>query len=528
LKINIEKTSAVWIGSKKGSSDVLCKDYKMNWVGDQYFSYLGVTLCTNLNDIVNVNYNTTMQAIAKQIHHWSKRFLTVLGRIVVVKTLLLPKLNHLVLSLPTPDDSFISDINSKFYHFIWGGKTDRISRNQMALASNRGGTSMVQFESFAKALKITWIRRLFMYDNNNKVYNLFKVNIPNCNFDYSSHCYWKNIIDNCHNMFWKNVISAWMDLTLLIAPKNREQVLSSSIWHNDNIKVGHKSVLYVNWDKHGIKYVNDLVAPDGEFLSLYDIQNKFDVKINFLHYYGIKQAISKSFSNLLKNSSTILQNPYQGLNTSIILKNSKGCKLFYNILINEKKVLFKCMVKWNNLLNVDFEVQDWVRMCHYNWKCTQEVKLRWFQFRLLNRILCTNKLLVKIGKSDNTLCTFCNNVDESISHLLWDCEYTLKYWKEFQDWMNSNLTSNISLNKEMILFGNYKFKDHVFNNMLLVLKFNIYKSRVKKEKPSFTFGKKDLHFFSSRKDLCIMLISKTKLSTSDGIGGNRFLKNSAI
>ena len=133
LKINIEKTSAVWIGSKKGSNEILCKEYKMSWVGVKHFDYLGVTLCTDLNAIVNVNYMSTMQAITKQIHHWSKRFLTVLGRIVVVKTLLLPKLNHLVLSLPSPEGTLISEINSKFHHFIWGGKIDRISRNQMAL-----------------------------------------------------------------------------------------------------------------------------------------------------------------------------------------------------------------------------------------------------------------------------------------------------------------------------------------------------------------------------------------------------------
>ena len=101
LKINIEKTSAVWIGSKKGCTEVLCNDYQMNWIGDKNVSYLGVTLCTDLNAIVNINYTTTMQAITKLIHHWSKKFFTVLGRIVVVTSLLLPKLNHLVLSIPS-------------------------------------------------------------------------------------------------------------------------------------------------------------------------------------------------------------------------------------------------------------------------------------------------------------------------------------------------------------------------------------------------------------------------------------------
>ena len=108
---------------------------------------------------------------------------------------------------------------------------------------------------------------------------------------------------------------------------------------------------------------------------------------------------------------------------------------------------------------------------------------------------CTNLLLVKIGKSDNPKCTFCNKVNESIVHLFWECEFIVKYWYDFQNWINNNLNTNISLKKETILFGKYIDKDYIFNNLLLILKFNIYRSRVKKEKPSFISGKKELHTF---------------------------------
>ena len=53
------------------------------------------------------------------------------------------------------------------------------------------------------------------------------------------------------------------------------------------------------------------------------------------------------------------------------------------------------------------------------------------------------------------------------------------------------------MRKDLILFGNYLHKDYVFNNILLVLKFCIYKSRVKQEKTSFNYGKNDLNNFYS-------------------------------
>ena len=259
----------------------------------------------------------------------------------------------------------------------------------MVLPCDKGGANMVQFELFAKALKITWIRRILKYDSNSKLYNLCKVNTPHCNFDYSADEYWKSIIEDCHNMFWKNVFTAWKELMSVHVPTNREEVLSSSIWYNANIKVGKKSVLYKTWERHGIKYVNDLLDSNGVFLSLSSIQNNYKIKINFLQYYGIKRAIMAKFSHLLKSSNNILKNPFQGFNISIILKDVKGCKRFYNVFINCKQNQFKCINKWNQILNINFDNKEWFYICHYNWKCTNEVKLRWFQFRLLNRNLCT-------------------------------------------------------------------------------------------------------------------------------------------
>ena len=103
---------------------------------------------------------------------------------------------------------------------------------------------MISFESFEKALKITWIRRILRCNGNSKLLNLFNVFIKDCNFDFTSNIYWKNIIVNCHNNFWKDVIVAWNEMVALLVPNNRDDVLCSSIWNNDKIKIGKKSVLY--------------------------------------------------------------------------------------------------------------------------------------------------------------------------------------------------------------------------------------------------------------------------------------------
>ena len=93
LKVNVEKTNAMWIGSKKNSVDKLCKEIKVNWVDNKgSFKALGVAFSTDLDSMVSLNYNNAIESLRKQIAMWSKRNLTVLGRVTVVKSLLLSKL----------------------------------------------------------------------------------------------------------------------------------------------------------------------------------------------------------------------------------------------------------------------------------------------------------------------------------------------------------------------------------------------------------------------------------------------------
>ena len=113
-----------------------------------------------------------MVKIDNMIHHWSRRNLTVLGRVTVVKSLILSKLTYLILCLPDPPYEFIKELNRKIFKFIWKG-IDKVSRNQMIQNYDQGGVRMVDVQSFIHALKITWFRRIIKQADTEWV-NLFK------------------------------------------------------------------------------------------------------------------------------------------------------------------------------------------------------------------------------------------------------------------------------------------------------------------------------------------------------------------
>ena len=61
---------------------------------------------------------------------------------------------------------------------------------------------------------------------------------------------------------------------------------------------------------------------------------------------------------------------------------------------------------------------------------TNDFKLRNFQYKILHRILPTNKFLVKIGIKESDQCNLCMNATDSILHYIWLCPIIKVFWQQ--------------------------------------------------------------------------------------------------
>ena len=75
LKINIEKTRAILMGSLSHSIGQLCKDYKLDWPQGA-FKILGVNFSVEVFDIWDLNTRQICNNIEAICINWSKRKLT--------------------------------------------------------------------------------------------------------------------------------------------------------------------------------------------------------------------------------------------------------------------------------------------------------------------------------------------------------------------------------------------------------------------------------------------------------------------
>ena len=108
LKVNKEKTKVV-----KLWGIIFCEDLNLDWT--QEFTSLGITYTIKeFNNITELNIETKIGEIQKLIGLWKARNLTPYGKIMIIKSLLISKNLHILLSLPSPAIELINKMEKMF------------------------------------------------------------------------------------------------------------------------------------------------------------------------------------------------------------------------------------------------------------------------------------------------------------------------------------------------------------------------------------------------------------------------------
>ena len=122
LFLNADKTQAIWLGSKKYSRVKYMPHLKMAW-NPTMFKILGIWFTQDLKECASINYKFILDEVKKLFKIWSLRTITPLGRVAILKSLILSKLIHLWILLPDPPDSFVKDLQKNMFLICLEWKT---------------------------------------------------------------------------------------------------------------------------------------------------------------------------------------------------------------------------------------------------------------------------------------------------------------------------------------------------------------------------------------------------------------------
>ena len=158
LAINRDKTSVIKRGALRGRSMSWEGKFGLKWTS--VFEVLGVKYdIDKMETITDDNISLKLSEIKQLISIWSSRALTPYGKGVIIKSLLMSKITHMLLSLPTPSESSFAQLDSLFFTFIWGNKPPKFRREIVEANIIEGGLKLHNLKKFDAALKIGWLKR---------------------------------------------------------------------------------------------------------------------------------------------------------------------------------------------------------------------------------------------------------------------------------------------------------------------------------------------------------------------------------
>ena len=500
LKINVEKTKCLPFGAEFNTS--FLHDLGLSVVTD--LKVLGITYSKSNHDIVANNISKMIPKIVQDISQWKRRNLTVLGKITVVKSMLLSKLVHIFTALPNPPQSSIKTINNLLFKFVWNDRPDKVKRNKLVQGFEFGGLKMVEVESFIKSLKVSWLKRLYWANANVLWANHIKTHLPVIDdLVCFGHSKLKELAKNLNNKFWSDVLYAWADFCAAYQPTLSE-ILTDKLWFSDFTKY-KKSIVHA-WNDRGLRFIADIYNKEtGVAYDFNSLCRLFDIKMTFLCHASLIRSISTNIPTLQRTDMVPFPNiPYK---ISLLATKSNTSQIAYKTLV--------ATLRRRNT-NQASNAQKWLRdigVFHNETICeirmsTRNTYLQYFHYRIACRIVATNTFLHRIGKVESPLCSFCKNQSETLRHILWDCTVVQDYISKITRYLKTYYDTNIAFQIKSWIFPRASDEGCIRVLISTVAKLVIFKAKYNETIP-------DVHYFhallkiEAKNEKCYALKTKT-------------------
>ena len=114
---------------------------------------------------MKVNWESRIEKLERNLTMWSRRHLTLFGKVTIIKTFGISQFVYVMKSIGIPTH-VLQRVNKLLYSFIWGkdfknGRTfEKISRSSLCEDIESGGLSMIDIIEMQNTFYIKWALRL--------------------------------------------------------------------------------------------------------------------------------------------------------------------------------------------------------------------------------------------------------------------------------------------------------------------------------------------------------------------------------
>ena len=140
---------------------------------------------------------------------------------------------------------------------------------------------------------------------------------------------------------------------------------------------------------------------------------------------------------------------------------------------------------WETEFNTSFDNNTWNKIVMFPYVNISATKLRYFQYRVINKYITTNVRRSKWSEV-SPKCSFCCRQWETVHLLLWSCPVTQGFWKALKIWLERKCRNEINFSEQDVMLCCYNgWNAKLINTLFLIIKQYLYATRCLKTTSSF-------------------------------------------
>ena len=449
LELNVNKSKLLWLGPNRQ-----CNNSVAGIPSVQCVKILGLWFSA-VKNCEQDNLDPVLKSITVTTNMWSQRDLSIKGRIVVSKSLLISKLIYILPCVNLSSDN-LHAIHSRIMKYIWRGRPPKVAAAVLCQDIADGGLGAMNVELLYKSLKIIWIKRMLCDDHawvrllQARCQPLSLADLLKCRYVK------KDLVKFKLLPFYEDVLVGYRETNALEPPSDAKQVHKELLWLNKFIKCDGGAILDRTMYASGIRNVGDITDRAGTLLNYQNFKQKYpNCRTSFLRYLGITSSIPRQWKDMIRQRGG---NPIDASERNVLPYMMHGIKRIYITAITTKLLYraLKPVVTPTAVQRWEYQglaPDNWAEVFYIPYTCTASTKLQSFQYQVLHRYIPTRKFLHLRGLVDSANCPQCDSADTMV-HYFFSCRTTRNFWNKVLEFINVQMPhQRVNCDVKNVMFG---------------------------------------------------------------------------
>jgi hypothetical protein len=492
LKCNSEKTVLMQVGRKVVlDENILSLGFNIS----DNIHILGMTIDSELESL-DENFEKTLSGLKKSVEFWERYYLTLPGRINIIKCLLLSQITYIG-SILMPSPAKLSLMQTTLDNYAV--KKLNFSKQKVPVPVEQCGLGLFNIQNFLSAQQAGWVLKARLSSRDNWRAKLRALSYGNV------LCSGPEIISQNTNPLLYGIAVGYektrMSHNNLHCNFTRAIVINNKLFFRGP---GDKRVLdftYLELDENSQNPISSMEARD--FFNVNGLKTR--IELNVVHGTNLSingySRLATCLNHYVRRLRPRIANngSARTFNEEFIALKKPGKKLRLSLSKKAKNEFdlskAKPVIKFLEITNLTFTDLENISRCISAWNVNGiPNRIKTFLFKFFNNILGLNTRLSHFVVGQPRGCNFCNGTtvpvpDETFIHLFLECPTTF-------DWHNSFLSKylpNIRLvdvreRAELFFFG--KLPNMIHSNSFLIMavlvfQYCVWEEKLRKKKPSF-------------------------------------------